>query len=349
MGSQLTRLSLMHGWLPAILELLAVITLIAALGWRTRRWRVVWVPVSAAVGVVLAVAAYCFVESAGLAGDPPPAWLWVWVALTGLAAAGAVAGWRSSRWWRRGLSLLAVPLSLLCATATLNSWVGYVPTVGAAWTELTSGPLPDQIDRATVTVMQRTGRVPNTGTVVSVTIDSTASHFRHRDELIYLPPAWFATIPPPPLPAVMMIGGEFNTPTDWLRAGNAVATLDAFAAAHAGQAPVVVFVDSGGSFNIDTECVNGSRGNAADHLTNDVVPFLIRNFAVSAAPENWGVVGFSAGGTCAMDLTVMHPSGSGPSSSSPGISLPTPGAPIRRSTGSSAAAAPPGRPSIRAR
>ncbi len=105
----------------------------------------------------------------------------------------------------------------------------------------------------------------------------------------------------------MMIGGEFNTPADWLRAGNAVKTVDDFAAAHGGNAPVLVFVDSGGGFNNDTECVNGTRGNAADHLTKDVVPFMISNFGVSPDRANWGVVGWSMGGTCAVDLTVMHP------------------------------------------
>ena len=65
----------------------------------------------------------------------------------------------------------------------------------------------------------------------------------------------------------MMIGGEFNTPADWLRAGDAVTTIDKFAAAHGGNAPVFVFVDAGGTFNNDTECVNGPRGNSADHLT----------------------------------------------------------------------------------
>ena len=86
----------------------------------------------------------------------------------------------------------------------------------------------------------------------------------------------------------MMIGGEFNTPADWLRAGNAVKTIDDFAAAHGGNAPVFVFVDSGGAFNNDTECVNGTRGNAADHLTKDVVPFMISNFGVSAEPAQLG-------------------------------------------------------------
>ncbi len=68
-----------------------------------------------------------------------------------------------------------------------------------------------------------------------------------------------------------------------------------------------MFVDSGGAFNNDTECVNGSRGNAADHLTKDVVPYMVSNFGVSADRANWGIVGWSMGGTCAVDLAVMHP------------------------------------------
>jgi S-formylglutathione hydrolase FrmB len=105
----------------------------------------------------------------------------------------------------------------------------------------------------------------------------------------------------------MMVAGEFNTPDDWLRTGNAVQAIDNFAAAHGGNSPVFVFVDSSGAFNNDTECVNGRRGNAADHLTKDVVPFMISQYGVSADPAHWGVVGWSMGGTCAVDLTVMHP------------------------------------------
>ena len=129
--------------------------------------------------------------------------------------------------------------------------------------------------------MAAKGTRPPHGTVVPVAIPSDGSHFKHRGELVYLPPEWFATTPPPPLPTVMMIGGQFNTPADWTRAGNAVKTIDDFAAAHDGKAPVLVFVDSGGTFNNDTECVNGVRGNAADHLTKDVVPFMVSAFGVS--------------------------------------------------------------------
>ncbi|MGE2719823.1 alpha/beta hydrolase [Mycolicibacterium celeriflavum] len=297
----------MHGWIPATVQVVAGLTLLGAIGWRSRRWRLVWVPWAALCGVALAVAVYAYVASEGFSDNPAPHSLWVWVALSGAACVVLVAGWRGARWRRRCASLTALPLCLLSAALVVNLWVGYVPTVPAAWNQLTAGPLPDQTDATTMLAMQERHQIPARGTVVPVDTGDKASGFRHRSELVYLPPAWYATDPPPPLPTVMMIGGEFNTPADWIRAGDAVTTADAFAAVHGGYAPVLVFVDAGGTFRNDTECVNGSRGNAADHLTKDVVPLMISTFKVSPRPANWGVAGFSMGGTCAVDLAVMHP------------------------------------------
>ncbi|WP_375484869.1 alpha/beta hydrolase [uncultured Mycobacterium sp.] len=299
--------SLMHGWVPITVQALTAVVLVLAAGWRSRRWRVLGLPVAAAVGMVVAIGTHWFINTDGLADEPAPPTLWLWIALTGAAAAVLLLGWRSARWWRRTTSMVAVPLCLLCSALALNGWVGYFPTVQTAWNQLTAGPLPDQTDKTTVAAMAGKRALPPRGSVVPVTIPADASHFKHRGELVYLPPAWFASTPPPQLPTVMMIGGEFNTPADWLRAGNAVATIDEFAAAHGGNAPVFVFADSGGAFNNDTECVNGSRGNAADHLTKDLRPFMISTFGVSPERSNWGIVGFSMGGTCAVDLTVMHP------------------------------------------
>src|SRR3979409_2108790 len=126
--------------------------------------------------------------------------------------------------------MLAVPLSVLCSALSVNIWVGYLPTVESAWNQFTAGPLPDQTDPAPLTAMQLAGAGPPTGAVVAVNIRAAASKFAHRGELVYLPPAWFATNPPPRLPAVMMIGGEFNTPADWLRAGDAITGIDTLAA-----------------------------------------------------------------------------------------------------------------------
>jgi len=300
------HISLMHGWLPLTAQLLAALLLVAAVGWRSRRWRLASLPIAVAVGMVLTGLAYWSIFANGLSGEPAPPTLWLWVTLTGLAAGVAVLGWRSAARWRRTVSLLAVPMSALCAGLMLNLWVGYFPTVQTAWGQLTDGPLPGQTDTATVAKMIAAQSVPAKGTVVPVTIDGS-SKFKHRGELVYLPPAYFASNPPPALPTVMMIGGQFNTAADWIRAANAVGTLDDFAARNGGNAPVFVFADSGGAFNNDTECVNGVRGNAADHLTADVVPFMVKNFGVSDDPAHWGVVGWSSGGTCAMNLTLKYP------------------------------------------
>lgn len=301
------RLSLLHGWFPATVQAVTVLALLVAIRWGARRWLARVLPVAVIAAVAVTALSYWYITSLGVAGDPAPPALWLWIAMSGLAAAVFLVGWRGAGWWRRGVAVVSVPLCVLCAALALNGWVGYFPTALAAWNQLTSVPLPDQIDRLRVTEMQVAGTRPTKGVVVPVDIDDNASHFRHRRELVYLPPGWFNSNPPPRLPAVMMIGSAFNTPADWLGPGGAFTAIDTFAAAHHGFSPVLVFVDPTGSFDNDTECVNGTRGNAADHLSKDVIPFLVSNFGVSPDRANWGVAGWSMGGTCAVDLAVTHP------------------------------------------
>ncbi|QZH58470.1 esterase family protein [Mycolicibacterium farcinogenes] len=303
----IAQISLIHGWFPVVVQLSAALLLGAAVGWRTRRWRRRSLPALVAVAAVVAGVAYWYIDSIGVAGNAGPPELWCWIALSVLSVGIASLGWVSARWWRRTVSVAAIGVCGLACALTLNTWVGYFPTMGGMWKQLTSSPLPGQTDRLTVTKMQLAHFRPPSGVLVPVTVDSTASGFAHRGELVYLPPAWFASTPPPQLPAVMMIGSQLNTPADWLRAGNVLGILDGFAAAHGGNAPVFVFVDATGSFTNDTECVNGVRGNAADHLTKDIVPYLISDFGVRSDRDGWGIAGWSMGGTCAVDLTLMHP------------------------------------------
>lgn len=291
----------MDGWIPVTISVITALALFRAVGRRPRRWVLA---VAVAIGVLTAAVAYRILEHLGLAGEPAPWQLWFWVGVSGLATVVMLAGWRRTDWEHRRRFVFAASFCLLSMGLTINGWIGYSPTVYAAWNQATDGALPGEMSWAEAEDM-RGGPMPGTGAVVRVDINSDASGFEHRDEFVYLPPAWFASVPPPRLPAVMMIGGQFNDPADWLRAGNAISTLDAFAAAHDGTAPVAVFVDSSGAFTNDTECVNGPRGMAADHLTEDVVPQMTSRFGVH---PDWGVVGFSSGGTCAVDLAVMHPS-----------------------------------------
>ncbi|MEU1206323.1 alpha/beta hydrolase-fold protein [Nocardia sp. NPDC005825] len=297
--------SLLHGWVPQVVAFVAVLLLVIAFARATRRWWVLWMPVCAVGGVAAAWAAWDFVDDQGLASDPAPVLLWASVGLTAAGLVAAVVGLRTGGWWQRIAAVLAVPAALLYTGVVLNQWVGYYPTVQAAWDALNADPLPHQVDLDELAELRNTD--VGTGRIVEVDIPEAGSDFRHRREYVYLPPAWFAGDKPPALPAVMMIGGEFNTPADWVRSGQIMPAVDAFAAKNNGQTPVLVFVDSGGSFNNDTECVNGPRGNAADHLTKDVPGYVESEFGVAKDPAQWAVVGWSMGGTCAVDLAVMHP------------------------------------------
>jgi S-formylglutathione hydrolase FrmB len=304
----LAPISLLGGWAPIALQAIAAVVLVFAVGWRTRRWRLIWLPVSLVVGLIAAALAYWYIEYSDLSsGRIAPYYFWVWVVLGGAAIAVLILGWRKTSWWRRGASVLAVPLCLLCVALALNLWTGYVPSLQDAYDQLTGRPVAGQTDASGVKALQQQGGKPDNGTVMTVTIPDDASGFKHRDEVVYLPPAWYASNPPPKLPVVMMIGGVIGRPGDWLRAGDAQKTLNDFAAKHGGNAPVVVFVDVLGAFLNDTECINSPRGNAADHLTKDVEPYMVSKFGVSADPANWGVVGFSMGGTCAVTLTTKYP------------------------------------------
>lgn len=300
------NIGLLDGWLPMLIQAVTVVALVFAVGRRSPGWFRRWLPVAVGTGVVLALACGWFISDQGLAGGPAPLSLWVWIVLTGVALVVAIAGWPGLHWWRRALSVAVVPLCVVCAGLAVNTWTGYLPTVEALWQRATGAELRGQVDLDTALTMRRGGERPPHGLLVPVQIPTDASGFRARPELVYLPPAWFAP-DAPPFPVVVMVGGEFGWPADWPTAGGAKRTADDFAAAHGGNAPILVFVDTSGQFSNDTECVNGPRGMAADHLTKDVVPYVTSTFSANPDPSRWGIVGWSAGGTCAVMTTVMHP------------------------------------------
>jgi S-formylglutathione hydrolase FrmB len=293
---------LTSGWIPLVAQLLTATLIVGSVVGLPRRSLSIWIPVALAAGALLAVGCWWYINDQGLTDDHLPTAFWAWIALLGGSTAVAALAWLRTGRLRRATSLLAAAACGVCVALMLNVAVGYFPTVRSVWDRLTG---TGQIDMTTATSLQR--GAPNWKNIVKVTTPDNISGFRHRTELVVLPPAWYASTPPPKLPVVMMLGGEFGTPADWLYAGKAQQTLEAYAADHGGNAPVLVFPDYSGEFSNDTECVNGRRGNAADHLTKEFVPYIISQFGVGADPDQWSVVGWSSGGTCAVTLAATQP------------------------------------------
>ena len=59
------HISLMHGWVPVTVQVIAAIVLVLAVGWRSRPLAVLWLPVAASSAVALAASAHWYIASPG--------------------------------------------------------------------------------------------------------------------------------------------------------------------------------------------------------------------------------------------------------------------------------------------
>ena len=113
------NISIVSGWLPFIVRLLAVIVLVAAIDWRSRGWRRQLsrgVPIAAAVTGVLAL-----VLTVGSLVPSDFPWLaYVWGFTFVLAVCVAVIGWRGAGRWPRAAMVAAVVLALVVTLDTVD-------------------------------------------------------------------------------------------------------------------------------------------------------------------------------------------------------------------------------------
>lgn len=235
-----------------------------------------------------------------------------WVALTFAAIALAVVNLWRSRWWRKVVAIVSVPLLLLTGAAFVNSSIGYYSTVSDAlginpYHDGTLGYETGELTRGPVAQDWRPpADLPATGKVVSMTIPGTVSHFAARAAVIYLPPA--ALVPDPPvLPVLIMMSGQPGSPSDQFTAGHINDYMDAYAAAHHGLAPIVVSPDQLGPSEGNPMCVDSPLGNSATYVTTDVVNWISAHFRVTRDRSAWAVGGFSQGATCAMQFMSGYP------------------------------------------
>jgi S-formylglutathione hydrolase FrmB len=282
-----------------------VASLLAAIGWRSGRWRrqlVIGVPAA----IVIPLIADGMLHVSGGYPDRFPVSAFVWGGVWLLAVVVIIVAWPKATGWIRTITCVAVVLTAVVVADALNATYVRYPTVGRLVHLDAVNLVPNAQLQVIRDAVAKTGRLPSNGVVVTAHIPATVSKFNAHDAFVYLPPAWFAT-PPPVLPTLILLPGEPGSSADWTQQGKADHIADQFAAAHRGLAPIIVMPDPNGFLTVDTECVNSSFGQAETYLVDDVPAFARGTYDASEGPRSLAVAGLSAGGFCSVNLALRNP------------------------------------------
>jgi enterochelin esterase-like enzyme len=281
-------------------------------------------------GAVLAAASVALAAGATLMGHwllvdifnvfpedlPPEVLVWGGIGIFGAVACivGIARLGRAPRGWalRTGAVVSALTVALLSAQQ-VNAYFGLNLTVadlaGVAVNRIQ--PLGTALERSAapstpMAAWSPPADLPDNGELRKVRLPNAASGFTARDAYIYFPPAYFAAARPQ-VPVLLLMAGQPGNPSDWLSGGRLRATMDRFAAKHAGVAPVTVVVDPIGAPSNNTLCMDTKIAQAETYLVQDVVPWIKSHLSVATDAQHWAAGGFSFGGTCAVQLLAKHP------------------------------------------
>lgn len=279
-------------------------------GWAWVLTVIVLLIVGAIVGAALLWIAVTLLDSFG---GPVNEATWWWVPAAFAGSTLAIWNLWYSRWWRKLIAIIAIPLFAATAAIGVNAAYGLSPTLGSMMHISTADPIaiptPD-LGQATDPTeplyltwtpppdLPVKGRIG----IVEPGVPNTLSGFPARPAQLYLPPAALVT-DAPRLPLVIMMMGQPGDPD----ASFIGAVLDEYAAEHGGLAPIALVVDQLGDPSEDPLCLDTERGMAETYVMQDVVPWAKANLNVLQGPRYTTVAGYSNGGECAAYFGSKHP------------------------------------------
>jgi enterochelin esterase-like enzyme len=305
---------------PAVIAVFSLAAVTAALlilvrpstRWRRSRWLLTALISAVAGGAAGAGLTWLLADAMHLFGVDLtiPSRLWIAAACAGIAV--ALTSLFRATWRRVVAAALAIIVFVTAGAMGVNIAFGQFPTVRSALglSAFAGDPLPTiasgAADRPTIANWTAPADLPANGAMASVSIPPTKSGFAARNAVVYVPPAAL-TANPPLLPVLVIMSGQPGTPDDPFTTAHFRETLDAYAAAHQGLAPIVVSPDQLGSPDANPMCVDSPLGNSATYLTVDVPAWITANLPVLPSPTYWGIGGMSQGGTCSIQLGAQHP------------------------------------------
>ena len=316
MFTALQNSSLIHGAIPITVWLLSLAAFGAVVSRRpVRRWSLAFA-LAAAFGGGLGFALAWYLGDVRNDFGVTLAFLtraWFAIGVAGVTV-GGVSLWRARR-WRIPAGIASIVLFALLAAVGINATIGQFPTVADALGADLVHPLhlskharPHTTSRLAQPLWESwhaPADLPARGTVGTVVIPATASHFAARGAIVYLPPAALVKNAPL-LPVLVFLGGQPGSPQTVVTAGQLPEIMNAFAAAHHGLAPIVVIPDQLGTSAANPMCLDSSLGNVESYLTVDVPNWIRSHLGVLSGRSSWTIAGFSEGGTCSIQLGTTY-------------------------------------------
>jgi enterochelin esterase-like enzyme len=278
------------------------------------RWVLTALVVMLVGGMVGGAALWASVHVLDLFGGPVADAAWLWVPAAFAACTLAVWNLWRSRWWRKVIALLSIPVFAATALLAINAAYGLDRTLGDLLDISTADPLdirdpqvdPPPADPAEPLYATWTPPegMPATGEIgyPVPAVPNEVSGFPARRAELYLPPAALVE-DAPRLPLVIMMMGQPGEP-DATFIGE---VLDEFAADHDGLAPIALVIDQLGDPTVDPLCLDTDLGQVETYVMQDVLPWAKLHLNVLQGPRSTTVAGYSNGGGCAAYFGAKHP------------------------------------------
>ncbi|MBC3764090.1 alpha/beta hydrolase [Quadrisphaera oryzae] len=110
-------------------------------------------------------------------------------------------------------------------------------------------------------------------------------------------------------PVLVALHGSPGSPKQWLTALDVRPAVDLVVKANQMAEPIVVLPDLGIPAGRDTECLDGPQGQPqVETWLSDALPKAVEaSYRARTSPQAWAAMGFSMGGWCAAELTMLHP------------------------------------------
>lgn len=247
------------------------------------------------------------------------------LAATVLAVAGLLLLIMTFRWVirrRRGRAPSARPLRIASVAGTaalfvvgaalaVNSYAGYIPTVGALADIVRGQPAVGAVSLAGAppgVAAIGAQAAANGSRVVLLKVGDPALRIPPRAMYVLLPPGYDSPgNAARRYPVVYLIHGHPGGPADWLRAGRVDRTIALLAARRLVGPMIIAMPDANGGWMHDSECLNQPGGpQVATYLTSSVVAAMDQTFRTIPTAAGRAIGGMSSGAYCALNLGLHY-------------------------------------------